>query len=59
MLIGKTEGRIDRMGRQGRRRRQILDDLMEMRGYWKFKEEAIDHTLWKTLFGRDIRQTTR
>ena len=32
------------------------------RGHWKFKEEALDRTLWKTRFGRGygpvLRQTT-
>jgi len=29
-----------------------LDDLKEMRRYWKLKEEALDHSLWRTHFGR-------
>jgi hypothetical protein len=29
------------MGRQRRRRKQLVDDLREMRGYWKSEEEAI------------------
>ena len=33
-------------GRRGRRRKQLLDDLKEMRGYWKLKEEALDRTRW-------------
>jgi hypothetical protein len=32
--------------RRGRRRKQLLDDLNEMRGYWKLKEEALDRTRW-------------
>jgi len=28
-------------GRRGRRRKQLLDDLKEMRGYRKLKEEAL------------------
>jgi hypothetical protein len=36
------EGRIQVTGRWGRRRKQLLDDLKAMRGYWKFKEEALD-----------------
>jgi hypothetical protein len=39
-------------GRRGRRRKQLLDDLKENGRYWKLKEEAIDHTLWSTRFGR-------
>jgi hypothetical protein len=49
-------------GRQGRRLKQLLDDLKEKRRYWKFKEEALDRTLWRTRFGRGyvpvVRQTT-
>jgi hypothetical protein len=41
----KLEGRIEMTGRQGRRRKLLLDDLKEKRRYWKLKEEAIDHTL--------------
>jgi hypothetical protein len=48
-------------GRPGRRRKQIVDELEEMRRYWKLKEET-DHTLWRTQLGRGyepvIRQTT-
>jgi hypothetical protein len=33
-------------------RNQLLDDLKEMRRYWKLKEEALDRTLWRTRFGR-------
>jgi hypothetical protein len=61
---GKIEGRIEVMGKWGRRRRceQLLDGLKEMRGYWKLKEEALDHTVWRTCFGRGygpvVRQTT-
>jgi hypothetical protein len=46
VIEGKIEGRIDVTGRRGRRRQQLLDDLKEMRGYWKLKEEALDGTLW-------------
>ena len=41
-------------GRQGRRRRKILDDLKERRGYCHLNEEALDRTvdssLWKRLW---------
>jgi hypothetical protein len=40
------------MGRQGRRRKQLLDDLKKMKGYWKLKEEGLDSSVWKTSFGR-------
>jgi hypothetical protein len=47
--------------RRERRRKQLLDDLMEKKRYWKLKEEALDRTLWRTRFGRGyglvVRQT--
>jgi len=35
------EGGIEVKGRRGRRRKKLLDDLKEKKGYWKFKEEAL------------------
>jgi hypothetical protein len=51
---GKIEGRIEVMGRRGRRRQKLLDDLEEKRGYWKLKEEAVDHTVWRIGFVRGL-----
>jgi hypothetical protein len=48
----KLEWRIEMTGRRGRRRKQLLVDLKEKRRYWKFKEEALDRTRWRTRFGR-------
>jgi hypothetical protein len=52
MIEGTLEGRIEMTGRRGRRRKQLLDDLKGKKSYWKLKEEALDRTLWRTLFGR-------
>jgi hypothetical protein len=50
-------------GRRGRRRRKLLDDLREGRGYSHLKEEALDRTMWRTRFGRGfgpvVRQTAK
>jgi hypothetical protein len=50
------------MERRGRKCKQLLDHLKEMRRYWTLKEEALDVTLWRTGFGRGygavVRQTT-
>jgi hypothetical protein len=59
VIEGKLEGRIAVMGRRGRRRKQLLDDLREKRRYWKLKEEALDRTLWRTGFGRGYRPVVR
>jgi hypothetical protein len=39
------------MEREERRCKYLLDDLKERRGYLKFKDEAPDHTVWRTRFG--------
>jgi hypothetical protein len=45
------------------RRRKLLDDLKERRGYFHLKEEALDRTMWRARFGRSfgpvVRQTTK
>jgi len=46
-------------GRRGRRRRKLLDDLRERRGYSHLKEEALDGTMWRARFGPVIRETTK
>jgi hypothetical protein len=62
LIQGKSEGRTEIKVRRGRRRKQLLDELKEKRRYWELKEEALDHTLRRTRFGRDygpvVRQTT-
>jgi hypothetical protein len=45
--------------RRGRRGKQLLDDLEEIRGYGKFKEKVLDRTLWITSFGRGYRPVVR
>jgi hypothetical protein len=56
LLQGVTEGKIqggtEVTGRQGRRRRKLLDGLKERREYSHLKEEALDRTMWRARFGR-------
>jgi len=46
--------------RRGRRRKKLLDDLKDRRGY--LKEEALHRTIWKHRFGGGfgpvVRQST-
>jgi len=42
---GKIKGGIEVTGRRGRRRRKLLDDLKERRGYCHLKEEALHRLL--------------
>jgi len=63
VIEGKIQGRIEVTERQGRRRRKLLDDLKERRGYSHLKEEALDRTTWRARFrggfGPVVRQTTK
>jgi hypothetical protein len=45
VIEGKIEGKIEVMGRGGRRCKQLLDDIKGKRGYWKFKDEELDCTV--------------
>jgi len=63
VIEGKIKGGIEVTERRGRRRRKLLDDLKERRGYSHLKEEALDRTMWGARFGRGygpaVRQTTK
>jgi hypothetical protein len=60
---GKIQGGIEVTGRQGRRRRKLLDNPKERRRYSHLKEKALDRTMWRARFGRGfgpvVRQTTK
>jgi len=63
VIEGKIKGVIEVTGRRGRKRRKLLDDLKERRGYSHLKEEALDRTIWRARFGRGfgpvVRQTAK
>jgi hypothetical protein len=63
VIEGKLKGGIEVRGRRGRRRRKLLDDLKERKGYSHLKEEALYRTMWRAGFGRGfgpvVRQTTK
>jgi len=63
VIEGKIKGGIQVTGSRGRRRRKLLDDLKERRGYSHLKEEALDRTMWTARFGSGfgpvVRQTIK
>jgi hypothetical protein len=63
VIEGEIKGGIEVAGRRGRRRRKLLDDLKERRGYSHLKEEALARTIWRAGFGRGfgpvVRQTAK
>ena len=62
VIEGKIKGEMDVTRRRGRRRKKLLDDLKDRRGYSHLKEDALDRTMWRNRFGRGfgpvVRQTT-
>jgi hypothetical protein len=49
---GKIKGQVEVTRRGGRRRKKLLDDLWDRRGYSQLKEEALDRIKWRNRFGR-------
>jgi hypothetical protein len=62
VIEGNIKEEIGVTGRRGRRRRKLLDDFKERRGYCHLKVEALDRTMWRARLGRGfgpvVRQTT-
>jgi hypothetical protein len=52
VIEGEIKGRIEVTRRRGRRRKKLLDDLGDRRGYSDLKEEAVDRIKWRNRFGR-------
>ena len=51
VIEGKIKGEMEVARRRGRRRKKLLDDLKDRRGYSHLKEEALNHTTWRHRFG--------
>ena len=52
VIEGKIKGQIEVTRRRGRRRKKLLDDLKDRRGYCQLKEEALDRTMYRDHFRR-------
>jgi hypothetical protein len=52
VIEGKRKGQIEVARRRGRRRKLLLDDLWDRRGYSYLKEEALDRIKWRNRFVR-------
>jgi len=51
VIEGKIKGGIEVTERRGRRRKKLLDDLKDRRGYSHLKEKALDRTVWRRSVG--------
>ena len=52
VIEGKIKGQIEVTRRRGRRRKKLLNDLKDRRGYCELKEDALDRTVWRNRFAR-------
>ena len=51
VIEGKIKGEMEVTRRRGRRRKKLLDDLKDRRGYSHLRDEALDRTMWRNRFG--------
>ena len=62
VIEGKIKEEMEVTRRRGRRRKKLLDDLQDRRGYSHLKEDALDRTMWRNRFrggfGPVVRQNT-
>jgi hypothetical protein len=59
VIEGKIKAEMEVTRRRGRRRKKLLDDLKDRRGYSYLKEEALDRTVWRNRFGRGFGTVVR
>jgi FlaA1/EpsC-like NDP-sugar epimerase len=52
VIKGNVKGEMGVTRRRGRRRKKLLGDLKDRRGYSHLKEEALERTMWRNRFGR-------
>ena len=50
VIEGKINGEMEVTRRRGRRRKKLLDDLKDRRGYCHLQEGALERTMWKNRF---------
>jgi hypothetical protein len=53
LYLSRDTGKYRSDGKTRKKRKQLLDDLKEMRGYWTLKQKVLDRTICRTCFGRD------
>ena len=51
VIEGKIKGEMEVTRRRGRRRKKLLFDLKDRKGYSHLQEGALDRTMWRNRFG--------
>ena len=59
VIEGKIKRETEVTRRRGRRRKKLLDDLQDRRGYSHLKEEALNRTMWRNRFGGGFESVVR
>jgi hypothetical protein len=59
VIEGKIKGEKEVRRRRGRKRKKLLDDLKDRRGYSHLKEEALDRAMWRNRFGGGFETVVR
>jgi hypothetical protein len=59
VIEGKKKVGMEATRRRGRRRKKLLDDLKDRRGYSHLKEKALDRTMQRNSFGRGFGPVVR
>ena len=59
VIEGKIKGQMEMTRRRGRRRKKLLDDFKDRRGYSHLKEEALDRVIWRNRFGGGFEPVVR
>jgi hypothetical protein len=54
VIEGKIKGEIEVTRRHGRRRKKLLDDIKDRRGFCHMKEEAVVRSMWRDRFGKRL-----
>ena len=55
----KIKGEMEVARRRGRRRKNLLDEFEDRRGYSHLKEEALHRTIWRHRFGGGFEPVVR
>ena len=55
----KIKGEMEVTRRRGRTRRKLMDNLKDRKGYFRLKEEALDHSMWRNRFGGGFEPVVR
>src|SRR5215469_10364862 len=59
VIEGKIKWEIEVTRRRGRRRKKLLNELKDRRGYSHLKEETLDRSMRRNRFGRGVEPVVR